>query len=69
MNVDTGEFAALTAEAEALRAQSEALLGAFYSRLVQASIAAYKDGWADALGEVPPDPGTGARRDRLMIVR
>jgi hypothetical protein len=69
MNVDTGEFAALTAEAEALRAQSGALLRAFSSRLVQASMTAYRDGLADALADrehvtdLPPGP------PRLRVVR
>jgi len=70
MNVDTGQFAALTAEAEALRTQSRALLAAFTSALGQAYETAYRDGWADALAE-PCMHGseTGSRPDHLRVVR
>jgi hypothetical protein len=69
MNVDTGEFAALTAEAEALRTQARALLAAVTPALGRAYETAYADGWADALAVVPEVPASGTRRARLTIVR
>jgi hypothetical protein len=66
MNVDTGQFAALTAEAEALRAEVRVLQRVFSSALGRAYREAYDDGRADARGEIRASRAD--RRRRLTIV-